>query len=157
MLTLMLDHVLLLRHAQALPAQPGQPDQDRALSPSGLTQCERLQQHFLQHADLAPQIVLCSTARRARQTLLYALPRWPFHSEFAASIYAATPTTLLQWLLRYQGQCLLLVGHNPGLEQLIGLLLVHPPVTPMRPASLYHLRLQHPEPGGAIYVSSWTF
>jgi len=149
--------VLLLRHAQALQAQSGQPDLERGLSPSGLTQCQRLQQHFLQHAELDPQVVLCSPARRARETLLYALPQWRSCCKFEASIYAATAATLLQWLLEYPGQRLLLVGHNPGLEQLLTLLVGHPSVTSMNPASLCHLYLQRAEPGGAVHVSSWTF
>lgn len=157
MLTPMSNQVLLLRHAQALQAYSGQADIDRGLSPSGLTQCERLKQHFLQHTDLAPQVVLCSTARRTRETLLHALPQWLSRCRFETSIYAATPATLLQWLLRYYGQRLLLVGHNPGLEQLLTLLLVHPSAAPMRPASLCHLRLQRAEPGGALQISSWTF
>src|SRR5690606_35624246 len=60
--------LILLRHAHAEPAAPGGADIDRALSPEGLAEAES-GGRWLQEQALVPDPVLCSPARRARETL----------------------------------------------------------------------------------------
>lgn len=114
--------LILLRHAHAEPAPPGQDDHARPLSAIGRREAAAAGDWLRAHA-LLPERVLCSTAQRARETWegLGALDCVDVREEPA--IYDATPGMLYE-LAESQhdvGQ-LLLVGHNPGLEQLVALL-----------------------------------
>ena len=60
--------LILLRHAHAEPATPGQSDLDRPLSPQGLAEAESAAR-WLKEQGLVPDRVLCSPARRTRETL----------------------------------------------------------------------------------------
>jgi phosphohistidine phosphatase SixA len=55
--------LILLRHAHAEPATPGQADLDRPLSPVGLAEAEAAGK-WLKENNLLPDCVLCSPARR---------------------------------------------------------------------------------------------
>ena len=57
--------LILLRHAHAVPASPGQADLDRPLSPEGLAEAEAAGR-WLREQGLAPDRVLCSPSRRTR-------------------------------------------------------------------------------------------
>ena len=60
--------LILLRHAHAEPASDGQADVDRALSAEGLAEAEAAGR-WLSAQGLVPDRVLCSPARRTRETL----------------------------------------------------------------------------------------
>ncbi len=60
--------LFLLRHAKAGWAQPGMRDFDRALEPSGAADAEAMGEAMRTHGYV-PDLTLCSTAARARQTL----------------------------------------------------------------------------------------
>ena len=60
--------LILLRHAHADPALPGQSDMDRPLSAEGLAEAESAGR-WLRDQGLVPDCVLCSPARRTRETL----------------------------------------------------------------------------------------
>ena len=60
--------LILLRHAHAEPATTGQSDLDRPLSPQGLAEAEAVAR-WLKEQGLVPDRVLCSPARRTRETL----------------------------------------------------------------------------------------
>ena len=74
-----------------------------------------------------PDLVLCSTARRARAT--WELAKAAFSpspkTKFDADIYHASPDALLQAVKGAPAdvQTLMIVGHNPGLEDLAKLLM----------------------------------
>ena len=115
--------VILLRHAHAEPASPGQADSDRPLSPVGLAEAEAAGRWLLAQG-LQPDRVLCSPSRRTRETLEAVLAVTGYAEQrLEPAIYEATPGTLIG-LLQEQGEVerLLLVGHNPGLERLVALL-----------------------------------
>ena len=65
--------LILLRHAHAEPATTGQSDLDRPLSPQGLAEAEAVAR-WLKEQGLVPDRVLCSPARRTRETLEAVLP-----------------------------------------------------------------------------------
>ncbi len=115
--------VILLRHAHAENDAPGGRDFDRALSQLGQQQCEQAAT-WLQTQGLQPQQVLCSPARRCEQTL--ALVSNVLNGpaiQFEPRIYEATPGDLLSLIEPHADvDCLMLVGHNPGLEGLAALL-----------------------------------
>lgn len=116
--------LLLLRHAEAMSAGPDARDVERPLSAHGEHQA-RAAGVWLAGQAAAPDAVLCSPARRAQMTfdaLATALPvRAPL---FLPGIYEATPGDLLALVETHapDARQTLLIGHNPGLEQLLALL-----------------------------------
>ncbi len=117
--------LILFRHAKAdLPAgETG--DHDRALAPRGRRAAGPMGA-WLAGRGFRPDLVLCSTALRARATWEIAgkafspAPR----EQFEQGIYGASPGTLLDLAKRAPTtvQTLMIVGHNPGLEQFVKLL-----------------------------------
>ena len=114
--------LLVVRHGAAQGKSPDGEDRDRALTPEGRRAAAALG-HRLKSDGISPDHVLCSPARRARETLdgmasaLDALPA----ADFGAALYLADAPALLHRLrgVSAETSCLLLVGHNPGLEELI--------------------------------------
>lgn len=114
--------IVILRHAQAQAAGVGQSDASRELTVHGRAEAEAVRRWFTEHA-LAFDGVLCSPAVRARQTLDLALAGAAADIRIEPRIYEATPGTLIDVLDAARGAGrVLLVGHNPGLEQLVALL-----------------------------------
>ena len=115
--------LILLRHAHAEPANPGQADLDRPLSPEGLAEAEAAGRWLAEHG-LVPDCVLSSPARRTRETLEAVLGAVGYvEQRLEPAIYEATPGTLVALADRHcDAERLLVVGHNPGLEQLVALL-----------------------------------
>jgi phosphohistidine phosphatase len=113
--------LLLLRHAKAVPAEEGQDDHERALAERGHAQAGRMAEHFAAEG-FAPTQVLCSTSRRTRETLAHLRPHLPAEAqvELERRLYLATPGTLLTRIHAAPDAAreLLLVGHNPGMEDL---------------------------------------
>lgn len=115
--------LILLRHAHAEPASAGQADLDRPLSPEGLAEAESAGRWLAEH-QLVPDCVLCSPARRTRETLEAVLAAIGYvEQRLDPRIYDATPGTLAELADEHRdADRLLLVGHNPGLEHLAALM-----------------------------------
>lgn len=115
--------LILLRHAHAEPPDAGQADLDRPLSPEGLAEAEAAGR-WLAENNLVPDCVLCSPARRTRETLEAVLATIGYvEQRLEDSIYEATPGTLAGLVDAHRdAERLLLVGHNPGLERLAALM-----------------------------------
>ena len=115
--------LILLRHAHAEPALPGQADFDRPLSAEGLAEADAVAT-WLRDKALVPDRVLCSPARRARETLDAVMEVvGSLDKRLEAAIYEAMPGTLAGLIDAHRdADRLLLVGHNPGLERLVALL-----------------------------------
>ena len=115
--------LILLRHAHAVPAGAGQADLDRPLSPEGLAEAEAAGR-WLGENGLVPDCVLCSPARRTRETLEAVLGVIGYIDQrLEPSIYEATAGALVALAdMHCDSERLLLVGHNPGLERLVALL-----------------------------------
>jgi phosphohistidine phosphatase len=104
-----------------VPADDDVDDHERALAERGHAQAQQMAAHFAAEG-FAPALVLCSTSRRTRETLAHLRPHLPDGAqvEIERRLYLATPGTLLT---RVHGAAdavheLILVGHNPGLEDL---------------------------------------
>lgn len=111
--------LLLLRHASASNDRTGD-DHDRALDVRGREQAERMGRHFAARG-LEPERVLCSTARRAQQTLSQVLPGQPEgDAELREDLYVASAARLFETIAALSDavQSALLVGHNPGIGEL---------------------------------------
>ena len=115
--------LVLLRHAHAEQASPGQGDLDRPLSAEGLAEAEAAGR-WLRDKGLVPDCVLCSPSRRTRETLEAVLAAIGYVDQrLDDSIYEASPGTLAALADQHRDvERLMLVGHNPGLEQLAALM-----------------------------------
>jgi phosphohistidine phosphatase SixA len=115
--------LILLRHAHAESAGPGQDDRDRALSTRGRAEAAAAGEWLREHGYI-PDRVLCSTARRARETLDLAQDVIGHgETERVEAIYEATPGDLIAIADAHREvPRLLMVGHNPGFEHLAALM-----------------------------------
>ena len=116
--------VWLLRHAKSRWDDPGLADHDRPLAPRGLKAAKRIAR-WASDNDVRPDLVLCSSALRARATLdLVVRALANPATEIEEGLYHASGTELLRRLaaLPTGVSKVLLVGHNPGLHELACLL-----------------------------------
>ncbi|MFD0071107.1 SixA phosphatase family protein [Streptomyces sp. NPDC127166] len=116
--------LFVLRHAKSAWPE-GVADQDRPLGPRGLRDAPAAGS-FLAESGVLPDLALCSPARRARQTweLAAAELDGPVPTRHDPRLYGADAPELLDVLHGVPDEVatLLLVGHNPCLEDLILLL-----------------------------------
>jgi phosphohistidine phosphatase len=116
--------LLLLRHAKSDWPQ-GLRDHDRPLSRRGRLAAPQIAVHMLQQ-DLVPDHALVSTARRTRETWDLVKAAWKTEppSTFDDRIYEAPASRLLEVLRAAPAEAenLLLIGHNPGIQELARLL-----------------------------------
>ena len=155
-------HELILpRHAEAQPATPGGDDTVRRLSGRG-EQEARAAGAWLKAHGVRPDRVLCSPSERTCATANLALST--FNSvpttQMASEIYNATPGELLALLDQHgDANTLMLVGHNPGIERLVALLVEgrSDEFRGMPPAGLAVLHVDGPlEPGSARLDAFWS-
>ena len=110
---------MLLRHAKSDRGNPGVRDHDRTLNARGRETAPRIGAYMASHA-LVPDLVLCSTATRARETWdLVAAAFSPAPNIVQeARIYQNDPAVLLDIVrsMRPDVERLLLVGHNPSFQ-----------------------------------------
>ena len=115
----------LLRHAKSSWADTAQPDRDRPLAPRGRKAARRLA-GYLGDQAVRPDLVLCSPAARATETLDLLRPGLDEGVEVLIEdgLYGAGARELLDRLRRIPGRVawVLVIGHNPGLQQLVVLL-----------------------------------
>jgi len=113
-------HIWLLRHAKSSWDDPGLADRDRPLSPRGVRGAAAMAA-YLATVDV-PRLVLCSAGLRARQTLAWVLPSLGIDLEIRIEpeLYTFDADVLLERLCRLEGDVtsVMLVGHNPALEEL---------------------------------------
>jgi phosphohistidine phosphatase len=115
-------HLLyLLRHAKSSWDEPELLDHERPLAKRGQRAVVLLRKHFHESA-VAPDLVLCSSAVRAVQTLEGVRDGLPPATpvEIEAGLYAASAASLLGRVrsLPEDLDSVMLVGHNPGIEDL---------------------------------------
>lgn len=154
----MLD-LLLLRHAEALDRSPGSGDHARPLSEHGEREAEAAGA-WLGEQGVVPKLALCSNARRARMTLEPLLDRFPqCRVQLDPLIYQATPGDLIRMIDAVDATPLLMVGHNPGIEQLVALLVSGQSgaARGIPPAGLAWIRLVgSAEPGVGTLHAFWS-
>jgi phosphohistidine phosphatase len=111
----------LLRHAKSSWDDPALADHDRPLAKRGRRAAKLIATH-IRDEGIAPDLVLCSSSRRTRETLERierALPR-DTTTEIEEELYGATAEHLLGRLRELPGEVesALLIGHNPALQTL---------------------------------------
>src|SRR5215831_846306 len=108
----------LLRHAKSSWKGVGLDDHERPLSKRGRTAASAMAQH-MEGAGIDPDVVLCSTAVRAKETLApIAKKLRPAKVVFERGIYEVPGRKLWKyvWTLPEQADTVLMIGHNPGLH-----------------------------------------
>ena len=117
--------LLLLRHAKAENGSADSPDFDRALNDRGRKEAQAVGV-FIREQNLGLDLVLSSTAKRARETteLVLASADLAADVRYDQRIYEAGPLRLLEVVSQIEEErsSVLLVGHNPGIEELLQLL-----------------------------------
>jgi len=121
--------LLLFRHAKSDWGQPGIDDFDRPLNRRGMRAAPKMGAWIAQ-AGYRPDLILCSTAKRAMQTLELAAPELD-HPRADEPVRVARPIMAREDGLYHASadhliarirdiddacDCVLLVGHNPGLH-----------------------------------------
>jgi len=111
--------LILLRHAKS--DWPDVPDEDRPLAKRGRRDAPRIGR-WLRGRGYLPDVVVCSAARRTRQTWQLVGPELDGSPDvrFEPRAYAASALTLLYLTRELPSRYLtaMLIGHNPGLEEL---------------------------------------
>lgn len=134
--------LVVLRHAKSSWDDPALADHDRPLAGRGRRDLPKLAAELHRWA-LPVDVVLCSSANRALQTLDGVRAALPEECRIHVDerLYGASAGELLQLLrlLPDEDTTAMLVGHNPGLEDLLHLL-----TRSGNPAALRQLRTKVP-------------
>ncbi|MDQ3773928.1 MAG: histidine phosphatase family protein [Pseudomonadota bacterium] len=115
--------LLIMRHAKSDRGTPGEPDFDRPLAKRGQRDALRMGE-WLRAQGLVQDLVLASPARRARETASKVCKVLDIEKQaiqWEPRIYDATRADLIEVLADCPAdrRLVLLVGHNPGLEELL--------------------------------------
>jgi phosphohistidine phosphatase len=111
--------LILTRHAKSAWDDPLLADHDRPLNARGRRSAQELGE-WLHSRGHEPDEVLCSTAARTRDTwaLVQATPLEVTPSvRFAEALYHASPDVMLRALQGATGDCVMMLGHNPGIAE----------------------------------------
>ena len=117
-------HLLVMRHAKSSWENQNVTDHDRVLNARGQRDAPRMAQ-FVALQDWIPEKILCSTASRAAETAQLFLSHSETDSiscEYFRSLYHAAPAAYVRELNRLPDDALetvMVIGHNPGLEELV--------------------------------------
>ena len=121
--------LILTRHAKSAWDDPLTPDHERPLNDRGKAAAADLGQ-WLASRGYAPEKVLCSDAVRTQQTwagIAPALAAAPV-VELKPALYHAGPDVMLAVLRNATADCVMMIGHNPGIAEFGARLVAHPPM-----------------------------
>jgi phosphohistidine phosphatase len=114
--------LLILRHAKSSWKNEGLSDRDRPLNKRGQRQAPLIGQ-YLHSLALAPDLILSSPARRARETAVAVAQECGYDGDvdFINEFYPGDPEDYIQVVgaLPDAHERVMVVGHNPGLEYLL--------------------------------------
>ncbi len=125
--------LILMRHAKSDWSDDNLPDFERPLATRGRKAAKRMGKWLAHHRYRVDRII-CSPALRTKQTALWIADQidLPHHNmKMEDSLYEASLDELLAVLRKNSQptQTLLLIGHNPGLDQLLCYLCTERPPT----------------------------
>ncbi len=114
--------LFLLRHAKSSWDDAGQPDFARPLNERG-QKAAPLMGRFMREKHLQPDLALSSPATRARETIMLLVKAAHLLCEvrYDERLYAAGPARLLEIVMQLEESAgaVMLVGHNPGMTELV--------------------------------------
>lgn len=123
--------LILTRHAKSSWDDPLTPDHDRPLNDRGKAAAAELGV-WLASRGYVPDLVLCSDALRTRKTwsgIAPALPPTPV-LELKPALYHAGPDVMLAVLKHASADCVMMIGHNPGIAEFAQRLVARAPASP---------------------------
>jgi phosphohistidine phosphatase len=110
----------LLRHAKSSWDDPGLDDEARPLAPRGREAAASMAS-YLESAGVRPQLVLCSSGLRARETLAAVLPSLGGALEIMIepTLYTFDASGVVERLRGISDEVtsVMVVGHNPALQE----------------------------------------
>ena len=123
--------LILTRHAKSAWDDPLTPDHDRPLNDRGKAAAADLGQ-WLASRGYVPDEVLCSDAVRTRKTYSGIAPALPGSPELVLkpALYHAGAEVMLAVLRHASGNTVMMIGHNPGIADFAGRIVVAPPRNP---------------------------
>ena len=140
--------ILILRHAKSSWKHPELSDHNRPLNKRGKRDTP-LMGELLKNEHLIPEFIISSDAKRAHSTAKIVAKASGYKEEivFNQSLYAAGPAAYIDVLrdLSNEYTRVLMVGHNPGLEELVSMLTGES--HSLSTCSLVHIQLR---------VNKWT-
>jgi len=115
--------LMILRHAKAVPYGSMPDDFSRPLNVDGTAHAREVAD-WIQENLASPEMVLCSPSQRTRETLaplVETIAELEQRTRFLPQLYGASIRTLINVLDHAFAECdsTLVVGHNPGLEELM--------------------------------------
>ncbi len=120
--------LLVLRHAKSSWKHVGLTDHDRPLNKRGKRDAPRMGA-LMADEDIVPDLILSSTAKRARTTARRAAAAAGYEGEIELreDLYHAAPSDYIDAVAAVSEavQRVMVVGHNPGMESLVEVLTGH--------------------------------
>jgi phosphohistidine phosphatase len=114
--------LLVLRHAKSSWNDPALDDHERPLNKRGRRDAPRMGE-LVREYGLIPDIVISSDAVRARLTAVAVAEAARYAGAIVLDphLYMASPADILSLLrtVREKAETVMIVGHNPGLEELV--------------------------------------
>ena len=151
--------LLLFRHAKSSWDQPDLADHERPLAKRGQRDAPRMADVLVENGFI-PEIIICSTAKRTRETLQLILPALIEHDvpeiRFDPGLYEVSGGQLLKRVrdIAPGPATAMLIGHNPGLEDLAAML-----TRTGEPEALRRIRAKFPTAALAVIdfeAGSWS-
>jgi len=117
--------LLLMRHAKSSWKEADVPDHERPLKKRGCKDAE-LMGKMLKHKKIIPNLIIASTAERAQKTADIVAKTCKYENEivFSDLLYMAEPSEIMQSIHDHakKQKCVMVIGHNPGLEAFLQIL-----------------------------------
>jgi len=117
--------LFLLRHAKSSWKDETLADFERPLNRRGKHAAETMGE-YLKAKGVVPELILCSPAVRARETLALVTKaaKWATEVRYDQRIYEASGLRLAEVMAQIENdrKLVMMVGHNPGMEELLFLL-----------------------------------
>jgi phosphohistidine phosphatase len=154
--------LLILRHAKSSWKEPSQADHDRPLNERGKRDAPRIGL-LLVEQSLVPDVIVSSTAKRARKTaeLVARNSGYDGQIQFHQELYLATRETYIRVIRQLDNvhSRALVVGHNPGLQELLEALSGQPAELPTAALAQVSLEIaawdQLEANGRGVLVNLW--
>ena len=117
--------LLIMRHAKSSWKDTDLTDHERPLKKRGKDDAHRMGK-LLKSKKIVPDVILCSTAARARETAELVADSMKFKDKiiYSDALYMAEPSDILAEIASHgkKHKTVMVIGHNPGSEALLQIL-----------------------------------